>query len=202
MCRCRHTHIRRALRQAQRLHQILCLLQISIVALSPADRLTTDRWRGHCLGDRAEYLATASLSNSTPRPGPSGTFMKPPLHDEFFGDEVVDFRVAAQGALKIAGAQHHEIPIVFDAAFSGSSHGKIRIDVARFKEPVDGVIRQTRDCGRAPGVDRLYVSGEPEAQRRVEYLRDGIPLNEATIRELSTTAAEFGVEMEIRKRGS
>ncbi len=157
---------------------------------------------GPLFGGQGRISGDSILVQFNTQTGALRHFHETLLHDEFFGDEVVDFRVAAQGALKIAGAQHHEIPIVFDAAFSGSSHGKIRIDVARFKEPVDGVIRQTRDCGRAPGVDRLYVSGEPEAQRRVEYLRDGIPLNEATIRELSTTAAEFGVEMEIRKRGS
>ena len=35
-------------------HQILCLLQISIVALSPAGRLTTDRWRGQSRGASEE----------------------------------------------------------------------------------------------------------------------------------------------------
>ena len=67
-------------------------------------------------------------------------------------------------------------------------------DVERFKERVDRAIRQVHDCRRAPGVERLYVPGEVEQLRRMEYRRDGIPLNEVTLGDLGRAAVEMGVD--------
>ena len=57
-------------------------------------------------------------------------------------------------------------------------------DVDRFKARVDGMIREIHACRRAPDVDRLYAPGEPEAERRAAYLKDGIPLNAVTLGDL------------------
>ena len=68
-------------------------------------------------------------------------------------------------------------------------------DVSRFKARVDGVIRQVHACQRAPGVERLNVAGEIEAQRRAAYLREGIPLNRAELADLGATARGRGVDV-------
>ncbi len=66
-------------------------------------------------------------------------------------------------------------------------------DVRRFKSRVDGIVRQMRSGRRAPGVDRLYVPGELEAEFEAHRMRDGIPLNDATLADLAAAARRFGV---------
>jgi LDH2 family malate/lactate/ureidoglycolate dehydrogenase len=67
-------------------------------------------------------------------------------------------------------------------------------EVDRFKERVDGAIRQVRACRRAPGVERLYAPGEKEYLCREAYRREGIPLNEVTLADIGKAAREVGVE--------
>lgn len=191
-------------------------------------------------------------------------------------------RIVGINPLGVAIPAANEAPIVFDAAFSGSSHGKIRIhaqknlplpegwaldadgqpttdparaidgllmpiggfkgvslamlmgmfssmlsgaaygtelgnmedgpqagqdgqflmainvaafeDVPTFKARVDAAIEQIHTSRRAAGVDRLYVAGEPEAERRLQYERDGIPLNRVTLGDIATTAQRHGID--------
>lgn len=192
-------------------------------------------------------------------------------------------RIVGINPLGVAIPAANEAPIVFDAAFSGSSHGKIRIheqknltlpegwaldadgqpttdpalaidgllmpiggfkgvslamlmgmfssmlsgaaygtelgnmedgpragqdgqflmainvaafeDVPKFKARVDAAIEQIHTSRRATGVERLYVAGEPEAERRLQYERDGIPLNAVTLGDIAGTAREFGIDI-------
>ncbi|MBS1825250.1 MAG: Ldh family oxidoreductase [Acidobacteria bacterium] len=57
-------------------------------------------------------------------------------------------------------------------------------DAERFRERVDGAVRQIRESRRVEGVEKLYAPGGLEAEIEAEYRRDGIPLNEATWRGL------------------
>ena len=66
-------------------------------------------------------------------------------------------------------------------------------DVARFKARVDKAIQQIHACKKAPGVDRLFAPGEPEALRRNAYRTHGIPLNAVTLNDLKKTAEERGL---------
>ncbi len=66
-------------------------------------------------------------------------------------------------------------------------------DVARFKARVDSAIQQIHACKKAPGVDRLFAPGEPEALRRNAYRTHGIPLNAVTLNDLKQTAEERGL---------
>jgi LDH2 family malate/lactate/ureidoglycolate dehydrogenase len=66
-------------------------------------------------------------------------------------------------------------------------------DVGKFKARMDGIIRQMRSGRRAPGVNRLFVPGEMEAEFETQRIRDGIPLNAATLADLAVTARRFGV---------
>jgi LDH2 family malate/lactate/ureidoglycolate dehydrogenase len=82
-------------------------------------------------------------------------------------------------------------------------HFVAAIDVAAFEEParfrarVDAAIRQVRQARRAPGVDRLYVPGEPEALARKRHLREGVPLTAATLADLSATAEGLGLVVDL-----
>lgn len=70
-------------------------------------------------------------------------------------------------------------------------------EVDRFKARVDGAIQQIHACRRAPGVDRLYAPGEPEAISRENYRRDGIPLNRVTLADLNQTAQALGISTRL-----
>ena len=63
----------------------------------------------------------------------------------------------------------------------------------RFRERVDGIVRQIHQSRRAPDVERLYVPGELEEEFSERYQREGIPLNAATLRDLRAAAESFGV---------
>ena len=67
-------------------------------------------------------------------------------------------------------------------------------EVTRFKQRVDAAIIQIHESHRASGVDRLYVAGEPEAERRQQYTAEGIPLNDITLHDIGMTATELGVD--------
>ncbi len=54
-------------------------------------------------------------------------------------------------------------------------------DPARFRERVDGIVRQIRDSAPAPGFERCYAPGELEHETAIRYQRDGIPLAAATV---------------------
>lgn len=74
----------------------------------------------------------------------------------------------------------------------------IAIDPARFvptdefRSAVDTLIREIRGGERAPGVDRIWLPGEPEHERRAQRSRDGIPLAPQLVAELQRLAAEVG----------
>src|SRR5262245_13596933 len=67
-------------------------------------------------------------------------------------------------------------------------------DVERFKSRVDAAVRELHACRRAPGYERVYAPGEPEALRREAYSRDGVPLNDVTLADLRRVAAALGVD--------
>ncbi|MGH7265340.1 MAG: Ldh family oxidoreductase [Candidatus Rokuibacteriota bacterium] len=69
---------------------------------------------------------------------------------------------------------------------------------ARFKRRVDGIVREIRQGRRAPGVERLYLPGELEAEAERRYRREGIPLNEVTVAGIASVAAELGVSADFR----
>lgn len=67
-------------------------------------------------------------------------------------------------------------------------------DVARFKARVDAAIRQIHACRRAPGVERVYAPGEIEFETEARCRREGIPLNDVTLRDIRDTAAALGID--------
>jgi LDH2 family malate/lactate/ureidoglycolate dehydrogenase len=67
-------------------------------------------------------------------------------------------------------------------------------DVARFKQRMDKLIREYRSTRLADGVERVYVPGEMEDEIERRNRRDGVPLNEATIRNLTEAALRVGAD--------
>jgi LDH2 family malate/lactate/ureidoglycolate dehydrogenase len=71
------------------------------------------------------------------------------------------------------------------------------LDVSRFlpldafRAHVDQLIDDVHASERAPGVERILVPGELEAERRAERLAHGIPLDDALVAELDEIAASL-----------
>jgi LDH2 family malate/lactate/ureidoglycolate dehydrogenase len=64
--------------------------------------------------------------------------------------------------------------------------------LADFRSSVDTLIREIRSGDRAPGIDRIWLPGEPEHVRRLERARDGVPLPAPLLDELDRIAAGVG----------
>jgi LDH2 family malate/lactate/ureidoglycolate dehydrogenase len=96
-----------------------------------------------------------------------------------YGTELGDMESGPQ-----AGLDGHFLAAISVAAFE---------DVPRFKARVDRAVAEIHDSRRAPGVERLYAPGEPEALQREQRARDGIPLNDLTLADLRQTAQELGL---------
>ena len=81
-----------------------------------------------------------------------------------------------------------------DSQFALAMKIEAFVDIDEFKSRVDTAIRQIHACRLAPGVERLYAPGELEFLQREVYVRDGIPLNSATLADLASTARDLGIE--------
>ena len=66
-------------------------------------------------------------------------------------------------------------------------------DLAQFKSSVDMLARDLRASKRLPGVDRIWLPGEQSHQKRVERLREGVPLPQALLASLDQLASELAI---------
>jgi LDH2 family malate/lactate/ureidoglycolate dehydrogenase len=82
-----------------------------------------------------------------------------------------------------------------DGQFFLALHVAAFEDVTTFKSRIDKIVRQVHDSRRAPGVERLYVPGEMEAELEMQRRRDGIPLNDITLADITTAARRFAIAM-------
>jgi LDH2 family malate/lactate/ureidoglycolate dehydrogenase len=67
-------------------------------------------------------------------------------------------------------------------------------DVARFKQRMDGIIREYRSTRLAEAVGRVFLPGEMEDQIERRNRHEGVPLNETTIRNLVEVADRVGAD--------
>jgi len=51
----------------------------------------------------------------------------------------------------------------------------------------------------ASGVEEVMIAGEPEARRKAERLRDGIPVSAVVVDELAGLARELGLDTEFSR---
>lgn len=66
-------------------------------------------------------------------------------------------------------------------------------DPALFRQRIGGIIRQIRDCPRAPGVDRIYAPGALEHEFETRYRREGITLSAETLNAVIAEAERLGI---------
>lgn len=66
-------------------------------------------------------------------------------------------------------------------------------DVDAFKTRVDQVARDLRDSERMPDVERIWLPGEQSHAKRVEYLKDGVPMPDSLIDTLARLADSLGI---------
>jgi len=95
----------------------------------------------------------------------------------------------------------HPYKMPDEPGYNSFFQAAVRVDqfvpVAHFKTRMDGVVRQMRSAAPAPGVEGIYLPGEKEHVTELERIENGIPLNEAMLRELEELARESGVEFKL-----
>lgn len=96
------------------------------------------------------------------------------------GRDVVDFNVDHTSVTNTGQA----ILVIDPSAFG---------DPAVFKNSVDQVVRDIRNCARLPGVERIWLPGEQSHERRHEYSDSGIPMPVALLGELNELADSLGI---------
>lgn len=62
-----------------------------------------------------------------------------------------------------------------------------------FERDFDLLVRDVKSSPREPGVDRIFIPGEPEMGRKRENLQKGVPLSPAVVEKLTTIASELGL---------
>jgi LDH2 family malate/lactate/ureidoglycolate dehydrogenase len=67
-------------------------------------------------------------------------------------------------------------------------------DVERFKQRMDGIIRELRASRRVAGVDRIYLPGEGSAEREQQHRSDGLPIAPETVAALTSVAERVGAD--------
>jgi len=100
-----------------------------------------------------------------------------------------------------------EMPSRFETlnpAITSHFFGALRIDAFRdpveFKHDLATLLHQMRASAPAPGFDRVYTAGEPEALRTAEHLRDGIGLDPVVVESLERTAEKVGIAAPLERR--
>ncbi|TCT03702.1 Ldh family oxidoreductase [Paralcaligenes ureilyticus] len=73
------------------------------------------------------------------------------------------------------------------------------IDLKAFRDPddfkgaVDQLAREIHGSQRLPGVERIWLPGEQSAEKRVRYVKTGIPLAPGLVIELNELARDMGI---------
>jgi LDH2 family malate/lactate/ureidoglycolate dehydrogenase len=96
------------------------------------------------------------------------------------GSDVVDFN-ADDTTLTNTG---HTIVAISVEAFG---------DVVEFKRSVDTLARDLRASKRLPGVDRIWLPGEQSQAKRVDHLKNGVPVPDALLASLRQLATELRI---------
>lgn len=84
----------------------------------------------------------------------------------------------------------------------GTCHGFAAInpnlfgDPEEIKEHFSTFLKELRESPKADGQTRIYTHGEKEAEAVERVLKEGVPVNENTIKEMAVICDEYGVDME------
>jgi LDH2 family malate/lactate/ureidoglycolate dehydrogenase len=102
------------------------------------------------------------------------------LNGAAMGRDVIDFNAEVATATNTGQA----IMAIDPSAFG---------EMDEFRAGVDRVVRDLRASERMPGVDRIWIPGEPSHERRTSHARDGIPLAPAVWDALDGVAADLDI---------
>lgn len=72
-------------------------------------------------------------------------------------------------------------------------------DPDTIKRGLDDMMRKFNESPPAPGFDRVMIPGQPEAECMQNRMRDGIPLMDSTVSDLSSLSEQFGVLLDLDK---
>ena len=73
--------------------------------------------------------------------------------------------------------------------------------LTEFRHRIDSLVGQIRSSERAPGVERIYVAGEPEFLLKEQRAREGIPLSAEVYHELLELSKEYSVPFDPIQHG-
>ena len=65
--------------------------------------------------------------------------------------------------------------------------------VGEFKRSIDALVREIRGSQRLPGVERIWLPGEQSHAKRLERMKNGVPVPEALLASLNQLAAELEI---------
>src|SRR5262245_17337827 len=69
--------------------------------------------------------------------------------------------------------------------------------IEEFRTRIDRLVDQVKASELASGVEEVFVAGEPEARRKIERLRDGIPVSAVVLEELGSVARGLGLSADL-----
>lgn len=84
----------------------------------------------------------------------------------------------------------------------GTCHGFAAINPNLFGNPEEikahfsAFLKELREAPKADGQPRIYTHGEKEVEATARILKEGIPVNENTVKEMQVICDEYGVDME------
>ena len=102
------------------------------------------------------------------------------LNGAAMGKDTIDFNADYQSTTNTG----QSILMIDVAAFD---------DVAAFKARVDTLAADLKGAEKMPNVDRIWLPGEQSHARRIEYLRDGVPVADGVIATLAQLATKLGI---------
>ena len=91
-------------------------------------------------------------------------------------------------------------PIIANGAY-------IAVDIQRFMpltefhDRMASLVSQIRSSERGPGVERIYVAGEPEFRLKEQREREGVPLSAEVLQELLELSKEYSVPFDPSQQG-
>lgn len=81
----------------------------------------------------------------------------------------------------------------------GHFFGAMRVDAFRpaddFKKNMDNWIRRFRGAKTVPGEEKVLIPGDPEREMEAVRMKEGIPLLEAVVTDLSVLGERFGITL-------
>jgi LDH2 family malate/lactate/ureidoglycolate dehydrogenase len=81
----------------------------------------------------------------------------------------------------------------------GHFFGAMRVDAFRnadkFKQHMDHWIRRFRSAKTVAGEEKVLIPGDPEREMQALRMKEGIPLLDAVVSDLTAVGSRFGIQL-------